>query len=48
VREQLPKIRDSDPAAKVVGAKAGSIVRITRRSPTAGVAVAYRLVVEAI
>jgi len=48
VREQLPKIRDSDPAAKVVGAKAGSIVKITRRSPTAGVAVAYRLVVEAI
>jgi DNA-directed RNA polymerase subunit H len=48
VKEQLPKIRSNDPAAKVIAAKAGSIIRITRRSPTAGVAVAYRLVVEAI
>lgn len=48
VKEQLPKIRTSDPAVKVVAAAPGSIVRITRRSPTAGVAVAYRLVVEAI
>jgi DNA-directed RNA polymerase subunit H len=48
VREQLPKIRSSDPAARVINAAPGNVVRITRRSPTAGVAVAYRLVIEAI
>lgn len=48
VKEQLPKMRSNDPAARVIAAKPGDIVRITRRSPTAGVAVAYRLVVEAI
>ena len=48
VREQLPKIKNTDPAAKVVSAKPGNILRITRRSLTAGVATAYRLVIEAI
>ena len=48
VREQLPKIRSTDPAAKVINAQPGNVIRITRRSPTAGVAVAYRLVIEAI
>lgn len=48
VKEQLPKMRSNDPAARVINAKAGEIVKITRRSPTAGVAVAFRLVVEAI
>ncbi len=48
VKEQLPKIKSSDPAVKVVGAKPGQVVRITRASPTAGRFTAYRLVVEAI
>jgi DNA-directed RNA polymerase subunit H len=48
VREQLPKIRSNDPAAKVINAQPGQIVRITRNSPTAGKAVAYRLTVEAL
>jgi DNA-directed RNA polymerase subunit H len=48
VKEQLPKIRSNDPAAKVINAQPGSIVRITRNSPTAGKAVAYRLTVEAL
>jgi DNA-directed RNA polymerase subunit H len=48
VREMLPKIRNNDPACKVIDAKPGNVVKITRRSPTAGVAVAYRLVIEAI
>ncbi len=48
VREQLPKIRNVDPAVRVVGGQPGQVVRITRRSPTAGVAVAFRLIVEAL
>lgn len=43
---QLPYIKASDPAARAVGAKPGNIIKIVRRSPTAGEAVAYRYVVE--
>jgi len=43
---QLPYIRMSDPAVEVLGAKVGDILRITRRSPTAGQVVVYRYVVE--
>jgi len=46
--EQLPKIRVDDPIAKEIGAKVGDIVRIVRKSPTAGVVVAYRYVVPPI
>ena len=48
VREQLPKIRNNDPAARVIDAKPGQVIKVTRRSPTAGTAIAYRLVIEAI
>ena len=44
--EQLPKIMQSDPVCKAIKAEPGQIVRIRRKSPTAGEAVAYRLVVE--
>ncbi|ADP77453.1 DNA-directed RNA polymerase, subunit H [Methanothermus fervidus DSM 2088] len=44
--EKLPKIRTSDPVVKVIGAKAGDIIKIIRKSPTAGKFVTYRLVVE--
>jgi DNA-directed RNA polymerase subunit H len=43
---QLPYVRTSDPAAETLGAKMGDILRITRRSPTAGEVVVYRYVVE--
>ncbi len=43
---QLPQIKASDPAVKAVGAKPGDIIRIIRRSPTAGEHIAYRYVVE--
>ncbi len=43
---QLPLLRTSDPVAKVIGARAGDLVKITRKSPTAGEYVSYRYVVE--
>ncbi|MEA3166613.1 MAG: DNA-directed polymerase subunit [Thermoplasmata archaeon] len=48
VKEQLPKIRSNDPAVQVIDGKAGQVVKVIRRSPTAGTATAYRLIVEAI
>ncbi|MEM3147587.1 MAG: DNA-directed RNA polymerase subunit H, partial [Candidatus Jordarchaeales archaeon] len=44
--EQLPRIKDTDPAVKAIGAKPGDIIKITRRSPTAGETVFYRYVVK--
>lgn len=43
---QLPYIRVSDPAARAVGAKPGDLIRVIRRSPTAGESDFYRYVVE--
>jgi DNA-directed RNA polymerase subunit H len=43
---QLPRIKASDPAAKAIGAKAGDVLKITRESPTAGRAIAYRYVIK--
>ena len=43
---QLPAIKASDPAAKAIGAKPGRIVKIYRESPTAGLHIVYRVVIE--
>ncbi|RLE82276.1 MAG: DNA-directed RNA polymerase subunit H [Thermoprotei archaeon] len=42
---ELPWILSSDPAAKAVGAKPGDVILIVRKSPTAGEAIALRLVI---
>ncbi len=49
-REQLPKIRKKDPCVEFLeriygDIPVGSIIKIIRKSPTAGEVVAYRLVV---
>ncbi|MHA2005174.1 MAG: DNA-directed RNA polymerase subunit H [Candidatus Thorarchaeota archaeon] len=43
-RDQIPRILRDDPAAKVLGAKPGQVVRIERDSDTAGAVYYYRLV----
>ncbi|RLE98753.1 MAG: DNA-directed RNA polymerase subunit H [Thermoprotei archaeon] len=45
-KHQLPWMLASDPVAKAIGAKPGDVVMIIRRSPTAGVSVAFRYVVR--
>jgi len=45
-KAQLPWMLASDPVAKALGAKPGDVVMILRKSPTAGVAVAFRYVVR--
>lgn len=44
-KEQLPKILEADPVAKEIKAKKWDILKITRKSETAGETVYYRLVV---
>ncbi len=43
---QLPFILINDPAIRHLNPKPGDIVKITRKSPTAGESIYYRYVVE--
>jgi DNA-directed RNA polymerase subunit H len=45
-REMLPRIKASDPAAKEIGAKPGDVIKIIRKSYTAGETEFYRLVID--
>ena len=43
---QLPYLKSSDPASQSLHAEPGDIIRITRKSATAGEVTIYRYVVE--
>ncbi|MHA2272164.1 MAG: DNA-directed RNA polymerase subunit H, partial [Candidatus Hodarchaeales archaeon] len=43
--DRLPKIAAEDPAAQMLGAKPGDLLKVQRTSPTAGEFIAYRYVV---
>jgi DNA-directed RNA polymerase subunit H (RpoH/RPB5) len=43
---QIPKILDTDPVCISIGAKPGQILKIFRKSHTAGESFSYRFVVE--
>jgi len=45
-KTHLPRIRVRDPAARVLGARPGQVIRVERDSPTAGRTYYYRLVVD--
>ena len=45
-KDQLPKILITDTAVKRISAKVGDVIKITRESPTAGVSIFYRMVVD--
>ena len=42
----LPKILASEPVIKKIDAKLGDVIRITRKSETAGYAIYYRIVIK--
>ncbi|MBW2968771.1 DNA-directed RNA polymerase subunit H [Candidatus Woesearchaeota archaeon] len=44
--KELPKILKTDPAIKNIKIKDGDIIKITRKSPTAGETIFYRRVVS--
>ena len=44
-KEQLPKIKTVDPVVKEIKASSGNVIKVTRKSATAGEATIYRLVI---
>ena len=46
VPEQLPKMYHDDPAVLSIGARISDVIKIVRKSMTAGRAESYRLVVR--
>ena len=46
ILRQLPRISVSDPMIKLLNGKTGDVVKITRKSPTAGETIYYRVVIK--
>jgi len=44
--KKIPKILSTDVVVKLLDAKAGDVIKIERRSKTAGIAAYYRIVVR--
>jgi len=44
--KELPRILSSDPMVKKLGAKPGDVIKIERKSPTAGKTIYYRVVIR--
>ncbi len=44
--KQLPKILSSDPVVKVIGAKVGDVIKITRNEMEIGHTLYYRVVIK--
>ena len=42
----LPKTLTNDPVVKTIGAKEGDVLKIIRKSPSAGTSIYYRTVVK--
>jgi DNA-directed RNA polymerase subunit H len=42
---KIPRVKADDPAVKAIGASKGDLLRISRKSQTAGMSVYYRIVV---
>lgn len=42
----LPRILDTDPVAKIIGAQPGDFIKVTRKSVTAGESIIYRLCIK--
>jgi len=45
-KDKLPKIYEFDAAISKLSAKPGDVIKITRKSPTAGIAFYYRVVIS--
>ena len=43
---QMPQVKSNDPVVKAIGAKPGDVLKIIRKSQTAGEHIAYRYVVD--
>ena len=43
---ELPKILSTDPAIEKLNTKQGDVIKITRDSPTAGISIYYRVVIN--
>jgi DNA-directed RNA polymerase subunit H len=45
-KEQLPRVVVTDPVARAIGAREGDVLKVIRKSRTAGISVAFRFVVS--